>query len=30
MTNILEEVVEYSNARFILMGSGNDSYEEVF
>lgn len=30
MTSILEEVVEYSNARFILMGSGNDSYEEFF
>lgn len=30
MTHILEEVIEYSNARFILMGSGNDSYEEFF
>ena len=30
MTQVLEEVVEYSNARFILMGSGNDSYEDFF
>ncbi|MBU1094467.1 MAG: glycogen synthase [Firmicutes bacterium] len=30
MTKILEEVVEYSNARFILMGSGNDSYQDFF
>ncbi|MDX9691417.1 MAG: glycogen/starch synthase [Acholeplasmataceae bacterium] len=30
MTNILEEVIEYSNARFVLMGSGNDSYEDYF
>ncbi|MCD4826287.1 MAG: glycogen synthase [Acholeplasmataceae bacterium] len=27
---ILEEVIIYSNARFILMGSGNDSYESFF
>lgn len=30
MTQVLEEVIEYSNARFILMGSGNDSYENYF
>jgi starch synthase len=30
MTQVLEEVVEFSNARFILMGSGNDSYEDFF
>jgi len=30
MTRTLEEVVEYSNARFILMGSGNDSYQDFF
>lgn len=30
MTRTLEEVVEYSNARFILMGSGNDSYQDYF
>lgn len=30
MTSSLEEVIEYSNARFILMGSGNDSYEDYF
>lgn len=30
MTQMLEEVVEFSNARFILMGSGNDSYEDFF
>ncbi|MBU1141744.1 MAG: glycogen synthase [Firmicutes bacterium] len=30
MTQILEEVVEFSNARFILMGSGNDSYQDYF
>jgi starch synthase len=30
MTHILEEVIEFSNARFILMGSGNDSYQDYF
>lgn len=30
MTRTLEEVVEYSDARFILMGSGNDSYQDFF
>lgn len=30
MTRTLEEVVEYSNARFVLMGSGNDSYQDFF
>jgi len=30
MTRSLEEVIEYSNARFILMGSGNDSYQDFF
>jgi len=30
MTRNLEEVIEYSEARFILMGSGNDSYQDFF
>jgi starch synthase len=30
MTRSLEEVIEYSDARFILMGSGNDSYQDFF
>lgn len=30
MTATLEEVVEYGDARFILMGSGNDSYQDYF
>jgi starch synthase len=30
MTSSLEEVIEYSDARFILMGSGNDSYQDFF
>ncbi|MCF7932747.1 MAG: glycogen synthase [Acholeplasmataceae bacterium] len=30
MTRSLEEVIMYSEARFILMGSGNDSYEDYF
>jgi starch synthase len=30
MTQALEEVIEYGNARFILMGSGNDSYQDFF
>jgi starch synthase len=30
MTATLEEVIEYSDARFILMGSGNDSYQDYF
>jgi starch synthase len=30
MTRSLEEVVEYSDARFVLMGSGNDSYQDYF
>ena len=30
MTATLEEVVEFSDARFILMGSGNDSYQDYF
>jgi starch synthase len=29
-TEILEEVIIYTDARFILMGSGNDSYESFF
>ncbi len=30
MTECLEDVVYHSQARFILMGSGNDSYENFF
>jgi starch synthase len=30
MTRTLEDVIEYSDARFILMGSGNDSYQDFF
>ncbi len=30
MTKTLEEVIENSDARFILMGSGNDSYQDFF
>ena len=30
MTRSLEEVIEFSDARFILMGSGNDSYQDFF
>lgn len=30
MTKSLEEVIEYGNARFVLMGSGNDSYQDFF
>jgi starch synthase len=30
MTKNLEEVIEFSDARFILMGSGNDSYQDFF
>ena len=30
MTQSLEDVIEYGNARFILMGSGNDSYQDYF
>jgi starch synthase len=30
MTRVLEEVIEYSDASFILMGSGNDSYQDYF
>jgi len=30
MTQILEETIEYSNSRFILMGSGNDAYQDYF
>ncbi|TVP85783.1 MAG: glycogen synthase [Acholeplasmataceae bacterium] len=30
MSRALEEVVEYGNARFILMGSGNDHYQDFF
>lgn len=30
MQKILEEVIEYSNAKFIFLGSGNDSYEQYF
>ncbi len=30
MTDILEEVIYHSNARFILMGSGNDAYQDYF
>jgi len=30
MTRVLEEVVEKTDARFVLMGSGNDSYQDFF
>jgi starch synthase len=30
MTPILEEVIIYSDSRFVLMGSGNDSYQDYF
>jgi len=30
MTRTLEDVIEFSDARFILMGSGNDSYQDFF
>ncbi len=30
MTRNLEEVIQYSDARFVLMGSGNDSYQDFF
>jgi starch synthase len=30
LTRTLEDVIEFSNARFILMGSGNDSYQDFF
>lgn len=30
MTQILEEVIEFADARFILAGTGNDSYESFF
>jgi starch synthase len=30
MTRALEEVVNYSESRFILLGSGNDTYEDFF
>jgi len=30
MTRTLEEIVENTDARFILMGSGNDSYQDYF
>ena len=30
MTHVIEDVIAYSNANFILMGSGNDSYQNYF
>lgn len=30
MTRVLEEVIDNSDATFILMGSGNDSYQDYF
>ncbi len=30
MTKILEEIIQNSDARFILMGSGEDSYQDFF
>lgn len=30
MSKVLEEVIQYTDAKFVFLGSGNDSYEEFF